>query len=275
MTEPVAVLGLGVMGGSLARALSALGVEVAAWSPLEEERREARAVGAAGSAPADWRQAVVGAGHVVLAMPLGAVCRAIARMPEATSRRTTISDVAGLKLPVARAVAKAGLAERWVGTHPMAGSEGSGFGWSSPNLYRGATVWVSHLGADSQRLRVVEEMWRAVGARPAMADPGEHDRAMALASHLPQLTANALAATLMDGSLRPEALGPGGRDMTRLAGSGPEMWRNLFDHAPENLPQALRALSVHLNRLAELAERRDGGALAEFMETTRAWRDPA
>jgi prephenate dehydrogenase len=95
---------------------------------------------------------------------------------------------------------------------------------------------------------------------------------MILASHLPQLAANGLARVIEDGGLAPEDLGPGGRDMTRLAASNPGMWRDVLRGAPPELPGALRALAAEITELAALVEKGDLNTLESRLARTRAWR---
>lgn len=270
----VAVLGLGVMGGSLARALSALEgrQRVIAWSPKREEREAALRAGVVDEAPSDWPDAVRDADLVVLAAPLSASCDLMAGVAGAAPPSATLSDVASLKAPLARAAHAAGVAERWVGCHPMAGSEESGFGASRPDLYRGARVWTVACSEAIDRVAPVHALWRSLGARPAEIDADEHDRLMARVSHLPQLTATALAAVLVEAGVRPEQLGPGGRDTTRLAGSSVDLWKDLLEHASPELAKGLRELAGAADRIAGMLEEKDMEALADMMRATRAWR---
>lgn len=271
--ERVAVIGLGVMGGSLVRALARRGGrELRGWSPSAREREAALAAGVVGSAPASWQEAVSGADIVVLAAPLEATCELMGEVGRVMPTDATVSDVAGLKGPVASAAIEAGLARRWVGAHPMAGSEASGFGASSQRLYRGARVWMADAGAEPERREAIERLWRAAGASPKRIEIGRHDRLMVTVSHLPQLASNALAATLEELGVGAEDLGTGGREMTRLAGSDPEMWSEILAHAPGDLPDSLRLLASTLERIADHA--REGGMreLTKTMRKTRAWR---
>lgn len=262
------------MGGSLARALSALerAPYLSGWSPDPEERRAARSAGAVATAPKAWSAAVAEADLVVLAAPLAASCDLLAEVARATPRDTTLSDVASLKAPLARVAGRAGVRDRWVGAHPMAGSAESGFAASRADLYRGARVWTCAAPEAAARERRVHALWRSVGAEPRAIDAGAHDRLVAVASHLPQLAANALASVLEASGIEPDQLGPGGRDMTRLAASSPEIWHDLLEHASPELLRELRALSTETARLAELLERGEVDAVTALMARTRAWR---
>lgn len=274
----VAVLGLGLMGGSLARALRTLGPDapdVIGWSPVPGEvaaARDAHAVAAATGRP---EEAAAETDLVVLATPLEAACGLLADIAPVLGADATLTDLVSLKAPVARAVADAGLADHWVGSHPMCGSERSGFAASRPDLYRKARVWLTAEGASQERIDAVSGFWASLGADATLVDAQAHDERMALVSHLPQLTANALAVLLEEAGMTPADLGPGGRDMTRLAASSPAVWRDLLAHAPDALPEALRALSESLDSLAGLVEGRDEEALNAWMAATREWRTDA
>lgn len=262
------------MGGSLARALTTLagGPRVLGWSPAADEREAALGAGAVSEAPARWEDAVAGAELVVLAMPLRATCAMLAEVARATPEETTLSDVASLKAPLARAAERAGIAARWVGAHPMAGSERSGFAASRADLFRDARVWTAVHESAEPRLGGVHALWHAIGARPARIGWDEHDRLMSVASHLPQLAANALAAVLADAGVTPDQLGPGGRDMTRLAASNPLIWRDLLSEARPELVEGLRALGAGAERVADLLEAGELEAVRDLMVKTRAWR---
>lgn len=261
------------MGGSLVRALSALddAPEVVGWSPAPEERAAALEAGAVSAAPEDWREAASCADLVVVAAPLGASCDLVAKLAAETSSGTLLSDVASLKAPVARAAETAGVEDRWVGSHPMAGSEASGFGASRADLYSGARVWTVAHPAAAFRLPRMHSLWSALGARPEAIDAAEHDHLMALVSHLPQLASNVLADVLADRHVSPDRLGPGGADMTRLAASSPGLWRDILEHASPDLVRGLRELARTSTRVADLLEHRQLDGIEELMNATRRW----
>ncbi len=273
----VAVLGLGVIGGSLARVLAenAPGTTVIGWSPSIGEREQALEEGVVHAAPTAWEDAVEEADVVVLAMPLEACLRVLPEMAGLTGPATTLTDVASLKAPLMHAARTSGLTDRWVGAHPMAGSEGSGFRHARETLFDGARVWITTDGAGESHVERVRALWRAAGAEPRDIDADEHDRSMVLVSHLPQLVANALAAELARRGVETDAMGPGGRDMTRLAASPPGMWLDLFRHAPEGLPNALRGVAGTLEAAAGALESGDLARLEALMRETRTWKEEA
>lgn len=271
----VAILGVGFMGGSLARALRALPAppDVVGWSIDPEEVEAGLAAGALTGAATDATDAARGADLVVLATPLAAACDLVEVLADVLGRDTLLTDVASLKGPVREAVRRAGRGLRWVGSHPMCGGERSGFAASRAELYRGARIWLvvdDSAPADGIRL---EAFWTELGGRPARITSGEHDARMALASHLPQLTSTTLARLLAAEGLSREELGPGGLDMTRLAGSSPLLWRDLLAHAPPTLPEALRRLAVEVGSMAELLEVGDLDEVEAWMAATRRWKE--
>lgn len=273
--QRIAVIGLGVMGGSFARALTrtAAAIEVRGWSRDADERRAALYAGAVMAAPKNLKETLQDADLVVLATPLQAACRLISDIAaDPLCRDATIMDISGLKTPVALAAAEAGVGSRFVGAHPMAGSEASGFLASRPDLFDGVLVWIVAEPKASAHTEKVEALWRSLGAKPVRTSAVIHDRLMSLVSHLPQLTANSLAAALDNAGINPDDLGPGGRDMTRLAASNPEMWAGLLEGAHPDLIRALRTMAGNFRSMADDLEGGDVEAILSLMEKTRIWR---
>ncbi len=269
----VAVVGLGLMGGSLCRALKSttnppriIGFDV---NPVEgASALQAAAIDqyepdGAGMEAADT---------VVYAAPLGATLSLLKEQAGSSESQALLTDMVSLKEPVLKAAAAAGLAHRFVGAHPICGGERSGFGAGSSELFEGSTVWLSSRDEAPADIRVrAERFWSAVGGVPRWIDAVEHDRRMSWVSHLPQLVANALAGALDAAGCTRDELGPGGHDMTRLAGSNPEIWRDLLEAAAPTTGTGLTSVSNALNVLADLLARREIDRIAEFMERTRAW----
>ena len=117
----------------------------------------------------------------------------------------------------------------------------------------------------------MEAFWEMLGARPRRMEAPAHDRMMAWVSHLPQLTSNALALALMKAGLGPAHLGPGGRDMTRLAGSGAEMWEDLLQEDEAPLLEALGKLEGELAGLRELLAQGKTTEVGKIMTRTASW----
>ena len=271
--DSVGIIGLGVMGGSLARALRRLArpPAVLAWSPAAGEMESALQAGVVERVPGSIEE-VLDARLVVYATPLDACIRLIPVHAPLLAADALATDVGSLMAPVLDIARAVGLSGRWIGSHPMCGSERSGFGASRADLYDGVHVWMSSEPQAEARMADVERFWRAVGARPARVAAEAHDERMTLVSHLPQLTATALAQVLAEHGVDVDELGPGGRGMTRLAASSPLVWRDILAHAPDRLQDVLRALSRTIGDIADGMESGDLDALETLMLRTRTWR---
>jgi len=272
--ERVAILGVGLMGGSLGGALRRRDAPplVVGWTPDGEDEQTALQRGLLDQAAESAGAAIDGADLVVLAAPLGGVLGLLEMLGEELRGRLT-TDLVSLKGPVMAAAEEQGIGAGFVGSHPMCGGTGSGASAADPGLYGGAEVYLSPGSATTAAKTRIEFFWTALGARPTWIDPDEHDRRMIEVSHLPQLVANALAAELESRGRAVGDLGPGGRDMTRLAASSPSMWLDLLSGADPALGEALRAVAGNLEELAELVERSDWSAIHGLMERTARWRE--
>jgi len=243
----VGIVGLGLVGGSLARALRAAGHRVVGVDRLPV-RRKARRAGAV-SATASRVEALLQSDVVVLATP-PRVSRALLRsLHRVAPPRLVITDVGSVKGPIVRDARRLGL-RAFVGGHPMAGTERQGFVASRASLFRGAAWWIVP-AADPRATRLVRALARAVGARPLTIEAEAHDRVVAFLSHAPQVAAWAiLDAARADPVARRHlrAAGPGFRDMTRLAKSPRRLWREILDENRSEVARALASLARGLQR---------------------------
>ena len=206
----VALLGLGLIGGSLARAVHAEGWRVTAWTPAGAGPRAALEAGAIDVAAASVGEAVADADLVVLAAPPGACLDLLDVLaqgaPATLASGTVVTDVASTKaLLVARATA---LGLPFVGGHPMAGRETSGFAAADAGLFRGRPwVVVAPDGAGEDAVARVEALAIACGAHPVRMSAADHDRAVAAVSHAPLVLAAALVEAMAGGPGEPPAAG--------------------------------------------------------------------
>ena len=222
----VSVIGPGLLGGSILRAVRSRGVasRTVLWARRESAAREALGLGVVDEAVRELAPAVCGSDLVVLCTPVGAMADLARRIGPFLDSDAIVTDVGSVKAPVVVAVAGAlgERASRFVGSHPMAGSERSGIAASRDDLFEGATCLVTpEAGTPGEVRERVGAFWRALGGRVRELDPAMHDRVMARASHLPHLLASALVNYVC--RARPDPLqfvGNGFRDTTRVA-SGP------------------------------------------------------
>jgi prephenate dehydrogenase len=242
----VTVVGLGLVGGSLARALTAAGHHVTGVdSPAV--RRRARAAGAVTRTATRLEAAVEGADVVVLAAPPAANVALLSRLARVARPDLVVTDVSSVKGPIVHEAQRLGLAS-FVGGHPMAGTEKRGFAASSAGLFRGAAWWIVP-AREARATRLVRRLVRAVGARAVVTDAAAHDRVVAFLSHTPQLVAWALAEAARRDPVARRHLrqaGPGFRDMTRLAHSPRRLWRDILE---ANRTELARALALFWRRL--------------------------
>lgn len=233
----IAIVGLGLIGGSIARALRRPeaarivpeGIELAAWSRRAAGPRSALAAGVVDSAPLDLAATVAGADLIVIAAPPVATLELLRELAgplrESLAPTTVLTDVASTKRAIVEEADRLEL--RFVGGHPMAGRESSGFDASAADLFVDRP-WVVCPGlvAEAADIALVENLARWCGARPIRLEPAIHDAAAATISHVPLIVASALVEALADGPGWPLAstlAASGWRDMTRLARGDPAM----------------------------------------------------
>lgn len=270
----VAVVGLGVIGGSAALRLRERGTALRGYSASPSDRALAREAGI--SVPDSLDEAVRDVGLVLIAVPLDRICVVASQVIGAVPPRATVLHAGSLQ----RSEALHDLPEvnaRVIGTHPLAGSHRAGFAAARSDLFRDATIFVERRASARQR-EDAELFWSLAGAkRIEYASANEHDAAMAWLSHLPQLTSTALASALAEapsgaGMMTP---GPGARDATRLAMSTLDMWEPILDRAPAETAIAVRALEAHVQRLRIALESRDWEELRRLWKAAHDWRQGA
>jgi prephenate dehydrogenase len=243
----VAVVGLGLIGGSLARALTRAGYTVVGVDRPRVLRLARRAHAVARTA-ATVERAAADADVVVLAASPATNLRLLRRVARAAPF-ALVTDVGSVKVPIARVATSLGL--RFVGGHPLAGNEGSGFTASDAGLFRGRAWVLTPVAAAASDVARVRRLVKAVGARPRTLTPAQHDRAVAFLSHVPQILAWALRdAARGDRVAARQAgiAGPAYRDMTRLARSPRSMWREILAQNRREVTRALAAVRRRLRR---------------------------
>jgi prephenate dehydrogenase len=269
----VAIIGLGLMGGSLARDLAARSIPVLGFDRRPGVADEAVRQGVIERSLGPDLDGVEQADLIVLATPVDVATDTIPRIAGLARPSSIVTDVGSTKRGILSAAAGAGLGGRFVGSHPLAGDQRSGWTAARSGLYEGATVFVCPSPESSAAaLEKVLDLWRSVGARPREIGAAEHDRVMSTVSHLPQVASSALAIVLSEAGFSTADLGPGGRDMTRLADSSPDMWTAIAASNSDNLLASLGALEDVLARLRHLLEKGDREGLREFFESARRLR---
>jgi prephenate dehydrogenase len=251
---PVAIVGVGLMGGSLGLALRAGGaVEVRGVDPDPEALRVARAVGAISDAAGSLEEAVDGAATVVVAAPVPQIAGLARRAIAAGGPDCLVTDLGSAKGAVVAGLSPAER-ERFIGGHPVCGAERTGVAFARGSLFRGATWFLTPAAeARPDLFARLHGLVASVGARPVAIDADVHDRLMALVSHLPHVLAGALvnqaAATAPGGREALRSAGPSFVDLTRVAGSNPPLWADILI---ANRDAVLAELRAYLARLADV-----------------------
>lgn len=267
--ERLAVLGLGLLGGSTARAARSRGV---ARETLGYARRRGplETAVAAGTIDrfGDLAEVVGGADLVVLGTPIAAMERVLERAAPYLAPGTIVTDVGSVKGDLARAL-PALLPEgvQFVGSHPMAGSHRAGAEHADAELFVGRCVVVTPIeSTDERTCERISDFWAALGARVVRRDPDAHDAQVAWTSHLPHLLAYAFSHALEHmPSPSKELVGAGFQDFTRIAHSGPDLWADILTTNGKALVGPLQHFSESLSQIAQAAEAGDPEALERVL----------
>jgi prephenate dehydrogenase len=248
----IAVVGTGLIGGSIGLAARRrLGATVVGVDP---DPAPALAAGAIDRA-APLAEALAAADAAFVAVPVAALEETVAAVLAAAPAGCVVSDVGSVKRALVEAVAD----ERFVGGHPLAGSEASGAAHAREDLFEGATWYLTpSRSSGGLRLQALREILVGLGARPAIIEAGAHDRVMAAVSHLPHVLANVLVASAVE-ALGGEGLPPTGgsfRDATRVAGANPELWGQIY---AANRDALLAEIDGTVERLRDVRERLAAG----------------
>jgi prephenate dehydrogenase len=251
----VAVLGVGLIGGSIGLAARArLDAEIAGFDPDRELLDRAKELGAIDTAHESVAAAVEGAELVFCAAPVMALPGLIAEALEASGEETAVTDVGSVKRDV---VLSLGSESRFVGGHPLAGAETSGVENAHADLFEGARWYLTPTSNTQGTL--YDRVQRAIadiGARPQAIEADAHDRLMATISHLPHVIANVLvtqaATALSEESEHLPEVGPSFRDATRVAGANPAIWGDIFAGNREAVASEIDAAVARLTEAAEL-----------------------
>jgi prephenate dehydrogenase len=262
----LAIVGTGLIGASAGLAARRADVDVTGWD--EDSRAlEVAAERGAVTAAASLEDALAGADLALVAVPVAGLASAVRAVLEAAPPGCVVTDVGSTKETVCAAAAGDA---RFVGGHPICGAETRGPERASADLFDGATWFLTPLASTApERYRAVHGFVASLGARPVAIDPAAHDRLVAVTSHLPHALANVLlnqaGASRVEGHEPLAAAGGSLRDMTRIAGSNPRVWVDIF---LDNREAVAAALAEHRRRVEQLEAalgEGDAGFLARWI----------
>lgn len=261
--ERLTVVGVGLMGGSLAMAARRnAGVrEVRGYDADADALEEARAAGVIDTVCSTLDEAVAGADLVVVCTPVRAIPGLVDSALSVDPRPRLVSDIGSTKAGIVDSV-RPQSRSRFIGGHPICGAETSGVRFARPDLYTRATYFLcptEEVPAETHGL--LHAFISDLGARPVVISGEAHDRIMALVSHVPHVLANALmfevGAFEVAGRRALYSVGPSFKDLTRVAGANPPMWRDIFFENRGALAASLRGLARGLDSFCDLLDEGD------------------
>lgn len=269
----LAVVGVGLIGGSFGAALRAAGQvgRIVGVGRSASTLDQARDLGLIDEA-LELEEAAEAADVIMLSTPVGAMPALLARVAPRLRPHAVMTDGGSTKLDVI-AAARAGLGERigcFVPGHPMAGSERSGPAAADAGLFHGRTVVLTPLAENREDdVELIRQAWLACGANLIELTAAQHDSVLASVSHLPHFLAFAYMAQVAastDADLRLRIAGPGFRDFSRIAGSSAEMWRDIFLANREAMLQELDAVQAVLADMSDALRSGDSARLESVLE---------
>jgi len=275
----LAIVGVGLLGGSVAKGarLGGLARRIIGIGRDARRLRPALDDGTLDLAVTDLEGGVREADVILLATPVLTIEGLLERVWRAAPDGALITDVGSTKRNIVRAAERLAATRslRFVGSHPLAGSEQAGYSVARADLFRGATVVVTPTEAtELGALKKTTEFWEALGARVSSLDPETHDRTVAAISHLPHL----IACALVDGAARvePSALelaARGFRDTTRIAAGDPDMWTEIFLANRDALSATVEAFREALADLQRAIDAGQADALRALLARIKATRE--
>ncbi|MFW6061694.1 MAG: prephenate dehydrogenase [Planctomycetota bacterium] len=272
--EHVTIVGVGLLGGSAGLAMKAAdpSVRIAGVGRRQSSLDEALHVGAIDTAHLDPAEPVGESDLVILATPVQAFAPILGQIADHLADGAVVTDVGSTKASVVAQAESIVGPERFVGSHPMAGSEQKGPAFSRADLFEGATcILTPSERTPGELVNRMETLWQALRMRTVRMAPAEHDKALAKVSHLPHAVACLLM--LLPDLSDLEVSATGLRDTTRLASGDPEMWRDIFLTNADAVLAAAEGLADLLNEFRDLVDDRDAEGLRTFLASAKIRRD--
>ncbi len=273
--KKVAILGPGLLGGSIALAIQQRcpEMELALWGRREEVAAQGRAMGISG-ATSDFDEAVVGAELIILATPVGVMPHLVAMMD--LSQAVLITDVGSVKRVVHQTVRPLleGSAATFIGSHPMAGSEKAGLGAAMVDLLDGAACIITNEEQASQdQVDALKDFWVGLGCATRELSAEDHDYAVARISHFPHLLASVGATVGLAFEDIVNLAGGGMRDTTRVAAGDPALWTEILLENADALQRSLDECISELAKVQEMLRASNDEALNDYLTVAKRKRE--
>jgi cyclohexadieny/prephenate dehydrogenase len=276
--DQITILAPGLLGASVAQAARHYGAarRITLWARRPETRLQLKGQPWCDLVAETPAGAVHGAQLVVVCAPVDQIVGLVMQIGPHLATGALVTDVGSVKGEICRLGHKALPPPRhFIGSHPMAGSEKTGWEHARGDLFKGRTVFVTPLPeSDPKATERIAAFWTALEANVATVEPDAHDEIVAHISHLPQVLASTLCASLARRDVRWRNYAGGGlRDTTRIAGSDPKLWKTILEQNRDEILRAVRGYQEELHGLERALANRDWFEVQAILERGKAYRD--
>jgi prephenate dehydrogenase len=273
--DTVAIVGVGLIGGSIGLALRKrnLAKNIVGIGRRQATLRIARQIGAVDHTTIDLNKGVAEAELVIVCSPVGQIVEHVRQAAHHCPERAILTDVGSVKQAIVEPL-DSGLARgcRFLGGHPVAGSEKTGPANASPDLFEGrVAILTPTKNTRAEDFDMLEEFWESLGSVVVKMTPDEHDQALAITSHLPHIAAAVLATTVPEKLFR--CCGSGMLDTTRVAAGDPELWRQVLSMNRDNVLTALEQYGANLAALHGAIRDNNQDEITRFLTLAKKNRD--
>lgn len=273
--QTVAVVGLGMIGGSVARGLAARGLRIIGHDSNAANLDAAVAEGVVSERLSPALEDIDQADIAVIAVYGDSATGVLDRLALHAHEIRLVTDVGSTKRTIVAAAESSSLGSLFVGSHPFAGDHRSGWGASRFDLFENEIVYMCPAsGTTTDALELARELWSSLGAKPVKIDALEHDELLAWTSHLPHAVSTALALAMAEAGIVHRQLGRGGRDVTRLAASSPEVWTAIMLDNAAAVDSALAGIERQVQSLRSLLTSQDRQGISQRFVRARDWSGP-
>lgn len=274
------VIGLGIIGGSLVKAVKSKGLcdNVVGWEQDKDTLDMALREGTIHKAASGIDNTFSGCEIIFICVPVGKISEIAKQLNEIVDSCCILTDVGSTKTDIMKAVRSLKLSCPFIGGHPMAGSEASGYKASRHTLFENAYYVLTPMeGTQEFYINKLKKFIETLGALPVVVDPAVHDYATAAISHVPHVIAGALVNTIkeLDGEDKlMHTLAAGGfRDITRIASSEPSIWESICLTNKDNIIEILNEFSRNIDYFARVLSNGDEKSIRQFFKSAKEYRD--
>lgn len=277
MIDRITIIGPGLLGASLAIAIKRhhLSRKVRFWGRNLQKLSHCLQQDWCDEIDPEISRAVQESDLIVLCTPVNHICRTLASIAPHLSKDSIVTDVGSTKAKICNFADSLGLASQFIGSHPMAGSDKSGYQNACPNLYEDRSCILTPTSKSSDKnLEFIKNFWSSLGMKLGIFSPETHDKVVASVSHLPHLVSTAICHEMND-SVEKDWLpfsGQGLWDTTRIAGGDPKMWQDIIDQNRPEILKKIQAFKHHFSKLEDIIVHKDEEAAFLFLQQGQIFR---